>query len=83
VAVYVSSSRRPLEELRAVVDVHAVSSVDGQCVRCEVDGPCAARSAALTELALWHQLPRRLAGATRPELIRARHVDPGAADGSA
>ena len=81
-AVYVSSSRRPLEELRAVVDVHAVASVDGQCVQCQVDGPCAARSAALTELALWHQLPRRLAGATRPELIGARRVDPGTAGGS-
>jgi hypothetical protein len=76
VSVYVSSSRKPLEMIQATVGEHAISSVDGRCVRCQVPGPCAQRKAALGELELWHQLPRRQAGATRPELIGARRIRP-------
>jgi hypothetical protein len=72
--VYASASRRSIDELQNFLDLHAISSADGRCVRCKVEGPCEARAGALRELGARHQLPRRRAGATRPELIGARKV---------
>ena len=73
-SVYVSASRRSIDDIQGVVDLHPISSADGRCIRCAVDGPCPTRAHALVELAHRHQLPRRRAGATRPELIGARQV---------
>jgi hypothetical protein len=73
-SVYMSASRRTIDEIQSVVDLHAVSSADGRCVRCAVEGPCPARATALRELDHRDELPRRRAGATRPELIGARSV---------
>jgi hypothetical protein len=74
VATYTSATRQQLDHVQGVVDVHAISSADGRCVRCAVEGPCLALRDALYVLATWHQLPRRRAGATRPELVGARRV---------
>lgn len=73
-ATYVSSARTSLNELQRVVDTHAISSADGRCMVCHLVGPCQPLEEALGELTRWHQLPRRRAGATRPELINARRV---------
>lgn len=73
-SVYVSTARGPLENLQRVVDEHAISSANARCVVCDVEGPCEPRQKALGDLAKWHQLPRRRAGATRPELINARRL---------
>lgn len=71
---YGSATRRQLDHVQGVIDAHAISSADGRCVECAVAGPCVVRRDALYMLATWHQLPRRRAGATRPELIGARRV---------
>lgn len=74
VSVYVSTTRKPLDDVQNVIGDHAINSADGRCVRCKVEGPCRSARDALRQLAAWHQLPRRRAGATRPELIGARRV---------
>jgi hypothetical protein len=71
VATYTSATRQQLDHVQGVVDVHAISSADG---RCAVARPWLALRDALYVLATWHQLPRRRAGATRPELVGARRV---------
>lgn len=53
---------------------HAVSSADGYCLACNVPGPCADHERAATVFAFALRLPRRVPGATRPELIGARRV---------
>ncbi len=63
---------RSVEEVRAVIDGHAVASVSGLCVKCGTRGPCQQRRDALSELAGAQELPRRVAGATRPDLIYRR-----------
>jgi hypothetical protein len=73
-STYTSTARRTIEQIQAVVDHHPISSADGRCVVCEVEGPCWPRHDALRALAAWHQLPRRRPGATRPQLIGARRV---------
>lgn len=73
-ATYASAVRHRLDDVQRVLAEHAISSGTGRCVRCNVEGPCLPRTDALYVLATWHQLPRRPAGATRPELIGARRV---------
>ena len=64
-----------LDRAQAELDRHAVSSADGLCVQCKVLGPCAAHEAAARVFALSARLPRRIPGATHPELIGAKRVD--------
>lgn len=71
---YTSAARRQLEELRAVIDLHAIEAASGRCVECRVPGPCLPRKDALYVLDVRYQLPHRLPGATRPEAIGARRV---------
>jgi hypothetical protein len=77
VATYTSATRQRLDDVQGVLDVHAISSADGRCVSCAVEGPCGPRRDALHVLASWHQLPRRRPGATRPEFVGARRVRHG------
>jgi len=70
--VYVSAT--VADDDQRVIDSHPISSGDGQCITCGVEGPCAPRYAALHRLARRRRLPRRQPGATRPELIGARRV---------
>jgi hypothetical protein len=72
--VYSSAARRQLDELQAMLDLHAISTSSGRCVVCDVDDPCLPRRDALFALAVRYELPHRLAGATRPELIDTREV---------
>jgi len=71
---YGSAARRQVNEFQAVIDQHAVLASTGCCVACQVTGPCPLRREALYALAVRAELPRRRAGATRPELIGARRV---------
>ncbi|TDC38827.1 hypothetical protein E1166_17620 [Micromonospora sp. KC213] len=53
---------------------HAVSSADGRCVSCGTLGPCREHERAMKVFKLSLRLPKRIPGATRPELIGARRV---------
>jgi hypothetical protein len=72
--VYTSDAPATPADAQRMVDAHPVSSGDGRCQECAVVGPCVARVVALSVLAQHRQLPRRRAGATRPELIGLRRV---------
>jgi adenylate kinase family enzyme len=57
---------------QAVLDRHAVSSVDGLCLECGVPGPCVVHERAAKVFTLALRLPRRLPGAalvTRTVLV--------------
>ena len=73
-ATYSSGYRRQLDELRAEVDRQTIDASSDRCVECNVVGPCLPRRDALYALAAMHELPRRVASATRPEQINARWV---------
>lgn len=73
-ALYSTAAATKPEADQAVIDTHPISSGDGRCVQCQVEGPCAPRYAALVRLANQRRLPRRRPGATKPELIGARRV---------
>jgi hypothetical protein len=63
-----------LDYAQAVLQRHAVSSADGLCVACGVPGPCGEHETAAKAFTLSLRLPRRVPGATRPELIGARRA---------
>jgi hypothetical protein len=61
-----------IDHAQAALERHAVSSADGLCVACGVPGPCAEHETAAKVFRLSLRLPRRVPGATRPELIGTR-----------
>src|SRR3712207_6549431 len=63
-----------VERAQVMLERHAVSSADGLCLACGVPGPCPERDAASAVFRLSLRLPRRVPGATRPELVGARRV---------
>jgi hypothetical protein len=63
-----------LDRAQAALERHAVSSGDGLCVTCGVSGPCAEHEAAAKVFLRSKRLPRRVPGATRPELMGARRI---------
>ncbi|MBE1484989.1 hypothetical protein [Plantactinospora soyae] len=63
-----------IERAQKTLERHAVSSADGLCLACRVTGPCAAHEQAAKVFRFALRLPRRVPGATRPELIGARRV---------
>lgn len=63
-----------IDHAQAVLDRHAVCSADGLCIACGVPGPCGAHETAARTFRWSMRLPRRVPGATRPELIGARRV---------
>jgi hypothetical protein len=63
-----------IDHAQATLERHAVSSADGLCLSCGVPGPCAEHATAAKVFTLSLRLPRRVPGATRPELVGARLV---------
>lgn len=59
---------------QAELNRHAVSSADGRCIGCGSLGSCSVRESAVRVFRIALRLPRRVPGATRPELIGARRV---------
>lgn len=59
---------------QAVLERHTVSSADGRCLSCGVPGPCVDHEQATAVFALALRLPRRVPGATHPELVNARRA---------
>jgi hypothetical protein len=75
VSVYLSAAATAeLTAAQRLLDDHAVSSVDGRCRRCLVEGPCDHRRTALRVFGRYGCLPRRWPGATRPDLVNVRRV---------
>jgi hypothetical protein len=66
-----------LDHAQVMLQRHTVSSADGLCVACHVPGPCGQHEIAAKIFTLSLRLPRRVPGATRPELVNARRVGPG------
>ncbi|GAA1799293.1 hypothetical protein HC028_16240 [Planosporangium flavigriseum] len=66
--------RDQLAIAQEVLDRHATSSADGLCIECGVPGPCYRRETAVVIFSRYLRLPRRIPGATRPELVGARRV---------
>lgn len=63
-----------LDRAQVNLELHAVSSADGLCVACGIPGPCRTHEQAAAVFALSYRLPRRVPGATRPELVGARRL---------
>jgi hypothetical protein len=61
-------------DAQRVFDAHPISSGDGRCLTCRVEGPCGLRRAALIVLSAAGALPRRQPGATRPALVGLRRI---------
>jgi hypothetical protein len=59
------------------LDTHITSSATGRCLACGSFGPCYKRETAVVIFSRTLRLPRRLPGATRPELVGARRVGRG------
>jgi hypothetical protein len=57
-----------------VLDKHVTSSADGRCLECGALGPCQRHDQAAKVFMFALRLPRRVPGATRPELVGARRV---------
>ena len=64
-----------VDQAQQTLERHAVSSADGLCLACRVPGPCVEHEAAVRLFMFSARLPRRVPGATRPELIGARRLD--------
>lgn len=63
-----------IDRAQEALERHAVSSADGLCLACQIPGPCAHHEQAATVFAFALRLPRRVPGATRPELPGARRA---------
>ncbi|WP_412102732.1 hypothetical protein [Plantactinospora sp. KLBMP9567] len=63
-----------IDRAQTTLERHAVSSADGLCLTCGVPGPCVEHEQAAKVFMFALRLPRRVPGATRPELIGARRV---------
>jgi hypothetical protein len=63
-----------IEHAQAVLTRHVVSCVDGRCLACAAPGPCPAHEWAAGLFRLSLRLPRRIPGASRPELCGARQI---------
>jgi hypothetical protein len=59
---------------QAVLERHTVSSADGRCLSCGTPGPCIDHEQAARVFAVALRLPRRVPGATQPQLIGARRA---------
>ncbi len=77
---YYGSEAAQLAEAQRTLDTHVTSSATGRCIECGTLGPCRLRENAVeTWSRAVYRLPRRRPGATRPELIGARHMSTGGA----
>ncbi|WP_329013078.1 hypothetical protein OG271_03765 [Micromonospora rifamycinica] len=63
-----------VDAAQVALERHAVSSADGRCLGCGALGPCTTHEQAMQVFRFALRLPKRVPGATRPELIGARRV---------
>lgn len=68
--------REQLAIAQNVLDRHVTSSATGRCLECGVPGPCLRRETAAAVFTRHEQLPRRIPGLTRPDLVGARRIHP-------
>ncbi len=69
-----SGPQEQLDLAQYVLDQHVTSFADGRCRECGAPGPCLRRVTASSVFTRHHRLPRRVPGATRPELVNARRI---------
>jgi hypothetical protein len=69
---YAVTAYGQLAAAQRALDVHITSSATGLCLACGTCGPCRARRSAVVIFSRSLRLPRRLPGATRPELVGTR-----------
>jgi hypothetical protein len=74
--LYGPAVRSILAAAQDVLDAHVMRSGDGRCLSCGRPGPCGQREAAADVFAELDRLPRRRPGATRPEMVNARRIQP-------
>jgi hypothetical protein len=77
--LYASSDLTPgvREQLRAAqidIDRHVTSCATGMCLECGRVGPCPVNERASSVFARLGRLPRRVPGASHPEVVGARRV---------
>ena len=72
-----------LAQAQDVLNWHVTSIANGLCIQCGLPGPCWHRETAAVMFSRYSRLPRRLPGASRPELVGARRVDVDRARASA
>lgn len=63
-----------VDEAATLLRSHVISLADGLCRECELPGPCESYEQAMKVFLTAVRLPRRMPGATRPELLRARRI---------
>jgi hypothetical protein len=73
---YAATADQRLAEAQRTLDTHITSSATGHCLACGILGPCWRRENAVVVFSRTLRLPRRQPGATRPELVGARRLDP-------
>lgn len=73
---YAATADQRFAEAQRVLDTHVTSSANGLCVVCAIPGPCPRRETAVVVFSRGLRLPLRRPGATRPELVGARRLDP-------
>jgi len=74
---YALTAGEQLAAAQRALDTHITSSATGRCLACGSFGPCYQRETAVVIFSRTLRLPRRLPGATRPELVGARPVGRG------
>ncbi len=74
---YAMTADEQLAAAQRTLDTHITSSATGRCLACGSYGPCYKRENAVVIFSRTLRLPRRLPGATRPELVGARPVSRG------
>lgn len=67
------SAAEQLEQAQTVIDLH-VTATDGRCRACGAWGPCYRRETAVKLFSRFLRLPRRVPGASRPELVGAKRI---------
>lgn len=65
---------KQIDQAQAELERHVTSCADGLCLACGVPGPCTPHEDAARVFRLSLRLPRRVPGASRPELYGARRV---------
>lgn len=71
---YATTADAQLGVAQAILNEHVTSSATGRCLSCDSFGPCWRRENAVVIFSRTLRLPLRSPGASRPELIGARHV---------
>jgi hypothetical protein len=71
---FAGTAEKALRAAQDLLNAHVTSSGTGRCLECDVPGPCPRRENAVVIFSRTLRLPKRLPGASRPELVGARRV---------